>query len=145
MIKICTDMNQMPPMTPLDYKVSSKELNMLKVLLPYVDIGFQPMLAAYIKYTELRATIDLFAMNPYVFGTRSSSPDFTDIISSVLPYLTPEEQESMEQMQNMFNTINMFNMFQGDMSPDMMDAFKDLDGFGDFNFSDNSEDSTYLT
>lgn len=120
-------MSEQPPMTPLDCKVSTKELNMLKVMLPYVDFHFQPMLATYIKYTELRATIDLFAGGADVFGTGHKSPDFSDIISAILPYLAPEERESMENMQNIINTMNMFEQYKDMFTPEMMGAFNGME------------------
>ena len=113
-------------------------------MLPYVDIHFQPFLAMYIKYIELRATIDLFASGRDVFNVKKqSSPDLSDILSSISPYLSPEEREAMENMQNMFNTIQMFEQYKDIFSPDMMDAFGGMDAFsgtdafgGVDNFSD---------
>ena len=131
-------MNQLPPMTLLDYKVSNKELNMLKTMLPYMDIHFQPFLAMYIKYIELRATIDLFTGGKDVFNThKQASLGISDILSSIAPYLTPEERESMENMQNILNTVQMFEQYKDMFSPDMMESFGGMDNFADMgNISD---------
>ncbi len=137
-------MNELPPMTLLDSKVSSKELNMLKVLLPFVDLHFQPMLATYIKYMELRATIDLFAGGRDVFGagSRQTSPDLGDIIPVILPYLTPEERDSMENMQNIINTMNMFEQYKDMLTPEMMSSFSGMGATdGDSDNSDSSDGS----
>ena len=98
-------MNKLPPMTLFDYMVSSRENNMLKAFLPYVDRDFQPMLATYIKFSELLATIDLFRPGRNVFDSQSASPDFTDIISNMLPYVSQKEREAFETISNIKKLI----------------------------------------
>lgn len=121
-------MNELPPMTLLDYMVSTKENTMLKAFLPYVDKGFQPFLATYIKYTELLATIDLFKGNGSVFSNQDNL-DFSEIISSLLPYMPEQERQTFEMFGNMQNMMNIMNM---------ADEYKDL--FGSMDVS--SEETT---
>lgn len=135
-------MNNLPPMTLFDYMVSSRENNMLKAFLPYIDRDFQPLLATYIKYTELLATIDLFNQGRDVFHLKSKQTDFTDIISSMLPYISPQEQEAFETINNIKNTMDMFETYKDMLSPDMMNAFS---GFGDSEDSEDLENSNYST
>ncbi len=120
-------MNNLPPMTLFDYMVSSRENNMLKAFLPYIDRDFQPMLATYIKYTELLATIDLFSEGRNVFNSKSESFDFTDIISIMLPYVPPEQQEIFENIKNIKNTMEMFEAYKDMMTPDIMNMFNGFD------------------
>ena len=68
-------MNELPPMTQLDYMVSTNETLMLKAFLPYISADFAPFLAIYIKYSELMSTINLFKDNKNVFK-KYESQDF---------------------------------------------------------------------
>lgn len=120
-------MNNLPPMTLFDYMVSSRENNMLKAFLPYIDRDFQPMLATYIKYTELLATIDLFRQGRNVFNSKSESFDFTDIISIMLPYVPPEQQDIFENISNIKNTMKMFESYKDMLTPDIMNMFNGFD------------------
>ncbi len=125
-------------MTLFDYMVSSRENNMLKAFLPYIDRDFQPLLATYIKYTELLATIDLFKKRGRnVFSCNNKSQSFTDIISSMLPYVSNKERETFETLNNIKNAMEMFEMYKDMMSPDMMDAFSE---FTDIN-TDNPDET----
>lgn len=120
-------MNNLPPMTLLDYMVSTKENNMLKAFLPFVDREFQPLLATYIKFSELLATIDLFKRGGNVFGSHQKSSDFTDIFNSILPYASPQEREAFDTISNLKNTLEMFEMYKDMMSDDSMsDMMSDM-------------------
>ncbi len=114
-------------MTLFDYMVSSRENNMLKAFLPYVDRDFQPMLATYIKYTEFLATIDLFSKKGRnVFTSKIKASGFSDIIASMLPYVSNKDRETFETINNIKNAMEMFETYKDMMSSDMMDSF---DGF----------------
>lgn len=118
---MCTVMNNLPPMTLFDYKISNRENLMLKAFLPYIDKDFQPFLATYIKYTELLATIELFSHKDFVFDNCNSN-SFSDIISSLLPYVSEKERETFEMIGNIKNIM------------ETMEQYKDL-------FACNEEDS----
>lgn len=105
-------MNDLPPMTLLDYMVSTKENLMLKAFLPYIDKGFQPFLATYIKYTELLATIYLFKENGSIFPSNQEHNDFPDIISCLLPYVSEQERQTFEMIGNLKNAMTMFEEYK---------------------------------
>ena len=48
------------PMTPFDELVTSPQLQVIKLLLPYAPVSQQRILAAFIKLFELRQTILFF-------------------------------------------------------------------------------------
>ena len=104
-------MKELPPMTLLDYMVSSKENLILKAFLPYIDKDFQPFLATYIKYTELLATVNIFRQNENVFSDENTG-DFPDIISALLPYVSEKERETFEMISNLKNTMEMFEEYK---------------------------------
>lgn len=133
-------MNNLPPMTLLDYMVSSRENNMLKAFLPYVDRDFQPMLATYIKYSELLATVELFSRGRNVFANKVNNGGFTDIISSMLPYVSEKEREAFETINNIKNAMDMFESYKDLLTPDMMSAFTGgEEGSQDNTYSDSSD------
>lgn len=48
------------PMTQLDTLVTTQELQLMKLMLPYIPANMRGMLAVYIKFTEFTNTIHLF-------------------------------------------------------------------------------------
>ena len=134
-------MNNLPPMTLFDSMVSSRENNMLKAFLPFVDRDFQPILATYIKYSELLATVELFNHGRNVF-TDIKNDGFTDIISSMLPYVSEKEREAFETISNIKNAMDMFESYKDLLTPDMMNAFMGNDAdSGDTASADSSTDN----
>ena len=139
-------MNNLPPMTLLDYMVSSRENNMLKAFLPFVDRDFQPMLATYIKYSELLATVELFSRGRNVFANKVNNGGFTDIISSMLPYVSEKEREAFETINNIKNAMDMFESYKDLLTPEMMGAFTGgEEGSQDNTYSDSSDNSDNVT
>lgn len=132
-------MSNLPPMTLFDYMVSTKENNMLKAFIPYIDKDFQPLLATYIKYSELLATINLFRKKGRnVFTSKNTSTDFSDIITSLLPYVSDKEREVFETISNLKNTMEMFEMYKDMMSPDLMNSFSSFGNADETAECDNS-------
>ena len=121
-------MDQKPKlMTPFDMLVTSSSLYTLKLMLPFAPASMQRSLAIYIKFSELKATMEHF------YGFLN-----TDHPSSVLEQLksclSPEEQTQMSQMEDL---MNMMEMMQG-MQEMSEAASQNSDGsasqgFGTFN------------
>ena len=81
------------PMTPLDEFVTPPFLYTLKLLLPYVPTPAQRSLAIFLKFFELKKTIEIF----YGFDRGRSDVSPEAILSDLKPYMNPDEQEMMEQ------------------------------------------------
>ena len=71
------------PMTPFDILVTSSELQMMKLLLPYIPDFYQRFLAFFIKFSELQNTIRYF--NPS--GRGHSKDSFRKETSSPIDIL----------------------------------------------------------
>lgn len=127
------------PMTQLDMLVTTQELQMLKLMLPYIPSSYRGMLAIYLKFTEFQNTLRLFKVTK---GT--SSPDIiksrdihspADILEDLRPFMNPGDADSFDMMMNMMNTMNMmkgmntadFSGFENseEMS-DMMNIFDNI-------------------
>lgn len=112
------------PMTQLDMLTATKEMQMMKLMLPYIPSSYRGMLAIYIKFTEFQNTLRLFGgSGRYSDAEIIESRDIhspADILEELRPFMKPEEMESFDML---LNAMNMMEMMKGmDMS--------DLSGFG---------------
>lgn len=119
------------PMTPFDTQVTSSELQMMKLLLPYIPDSFQKFLAFFIKFSELQNTIRYFSLMERrcfkeSFKKGTSSP--IDILEDLKPYIgkdadTIDSILSAMNMMNMMKNMDMPDFSQmGDLS-DLMNMF----------------------
>ncbi len=116
------EQNSLKPMTPFDNLVTPPFLYTLKLLLPYTPPSVQRFFGIYIKFLELRHTMEYFQ------GFDFSSP--ANILEGLKPYMEPAEKEMMEQMSSMMNMMEMVRSMQS-MSEGASDSSSQ--GFGAFN------------
>ncbi len=122
------------PMTPFDTLVTSPELQMMKLMLPYTPASYQRILAFYIKFIELQNTMRYFGLfrekkqnDP--FCKTPSSP--AEILGDLKPYIGKDADTidmilSAMSMMDMMKEMDMPDFSQmGDMSGmmDMMNLF----------------------
>lgn len=112
------------PMTQLDMLVASEEMQMMKLILPYIPSSYRGMLAIYIKFTEFQNTLRLFGGFGHKRDTEIiKSKDIhspADILEDLRSFMKPEDMESIDMLLNAMNMMGM--MKDMDMS--------DLAGFG---------------
>ena len=99
------EQNPPKPMTPFDNLVTPPFLYTLKLLLPYTPPSIQRFFGVYIKFLELRHTMEYFR-------GFSSNPSPSDILEGLKPYMDPAEKEMMEQMSGMMNMMEMVQNMQ---------------------------------
>ncbi len=99
-----------------DTLFTTNQIQMLKILLTYVEPSQQKNMAVYIKFMELQYTISFFKMHP-----DSSLPCFSSekganaskICDEILPLCNPSEQDKISNMKKMMQTFeNMQEMMQ---------------------------------
>lgn len=105
------------PMTPFDTLVTSSELQMMKLLLPYTPASQQRMFAFYIKFMELQNTIRNFGLfrrgqPENIFGNPHASP--ADILNELKPYIGKEA----DTIDMILSAMSMMEMMQGMDMPD---------------------------
>ena len=105
-------MTDLPPMTQLDYMVSTNETLMLKAFLPYINADFASYLAIYIKYSELMSTINLFKDKKKVFGNKDGSLDFSEIIKAMAPYVPEKERATFETLGSLKDIMETFEQYK---------------------------------
>lgn len=112
------------PMTQLDMLVVSDEMQMMKLMLPYIPSAWRKMLAVYIKFMEFQNTVRLFGGSGYgMDGEVIKSRDIrspADLLEDLRPFMRPEDMESLDMLSNAMNMMDM--MKNADMS--------DFSGFG---------------
>ena len=84
-----------------DALYTNNQIQKLKVLLPYVEPSMQKNMAIYIKYMELKYTMDLCRKHPFHICSappEESPPDVKRLCQELKPYCTEAEVRQLEQM-----------------------------------------------
>lgn len=97
-------------MTPFDRLISSTDLQLMKLIIPYTPLANQYILAIFVKFLELNRTIHFFHQTrPNIYAQtfeKSVSSPF-DIIDEIRPYLSETERNSIDSILNVFNMMQM--------------------------------------
>lgn len=139
-----------------DHFYTNNHIQILKALLPYMDIKNMPMLPVMIKYLELKYTLSLVQngkspLNQFYSASNSehgqdifmsasvnAPPELEQIYQSIKKYLTPNEEKVFSQLMQMKRTMNqakemqqMMEMFQNMNidSDSMANGFPDMSMF----------------
>lgn len=102
-------------MTPFDQLVSTQNLQMVKLLIPYTPPETQRLLAVYVKFSELQHTLDFFQnfkseLHAQDFEKKTFSP--MDILQEIRPYLPNQTSETLDTMLNMMSMMELFETFR---------------------------------
>lgn len=113
------DQSDNDKMTPFDRLISSRQLQMLKLMIPYAPSGHQRMLAIYAKFLELEHTIDFFQhlnsdIHTQAFEKETSSP--AGILDELRPYLPEQIRNSLDSILSAFNMVEMVSAMK-EMAP----------------------------
>ena len=126
------DSNEYNKVIAFDTLFTTNHIQMLKVMLPYMDNKAQKSLAVYIKFMELRYTIDFCSQHPYSpCMNPEESFDLGKICDELFPYCTEKERNQMEQLRNMVRSMEMYREISQtmelmkDIMPDMDATFAD--------------------
>lgn len=120
------DRNLPGPMTPFDDLVTSPELQIMKLLIPYVPASKRQMLAACIKLMEFRETIHIFnggrgAVKAQMLR-EEEIPSLIDLLNSFRPYLKPREIAVLDMVINLQEMISVMEMMQNASSSESGNA-----------------------
>lgn len=124
------------PMTQLDTLVTTQELQLMKLMLPYIPANMRGMLAVYIKFTEFTNTLHLFhstgngSSDGPIHSKSIHSPE--DILQDLSAFMNPSEADNISMMFNMMNIMKQMDPSgfshqgnNGEMS-EMMDLFDNI-------------------
>lgn len=137
--------NDRSKVAAFDTLFSTNHIQMLKVMLPYMDNQTQKSMAVYIKFLELNYTIEFYKKNPYpICGCmeREESPDFLKMCNELLPYCTEQERKQIKQIRNIMQSMEMYKEMSKAMEL-MKDFMPDMASQGmDFPFQSGSPDAS---
>ncbi len=105
------DSNEHNKVIAFDTLFCTNHIQMLKVMLPYMDNQTQKSMAIYIKFLELNYTIDYFKKHPYPLCgcvEKAPSPDVLKICTELLPYCNENERKQLEQIRNLIQGMEMY-------------------------------------
>ena len=134
--------------TAFDTLFTTNHIQMLKILMPYLEPPMQKQMAVYIKYLELRYAMSCLDSHPHeLYGCAGghnnplggSGPFAKEefhigkICSELIPYCTDEEKQRVEQLSGLFRSMEMYKEmsqtfeamkeFMPDFSPDFLSGF----------------------
>ena len=120
------DNNSPVPMTPFDELVTSPELQIMKLMIPFAPARGQRTLAACVKFMELRETLRIFGnrygdIRAQMFEEEDPLTPF-DILNSFRPYLGPREASALDMVINLKEMMSVMEMMQSASSSESGDT-----------------------
>lgn len=97
--------------TAFDTLFSNNHIQMLKILLPYMDNQFQKYLAIYIKFQELQVALSFFHSRPFPLCgcmPKQQENDPAQIVKRLLPLCNKEEKEHLTQILNTLQSMSQY-------------------------------------
>ena len=114
------DKNLPGPMTPFDELVTSPELQIMKLLIPYAPASSRQMLAACVKVMELKSALRIFGSGRGVIKAQTlreeEHPSPLDLLNSFRPYLSSREAAALEMVANLREMMSVMEMMQNTSS-----------------------------
>lgn len=102
-------------MTPFDELVTSPELQLMKLLIPFAPASGRQVLAAFVKFRELRETVRLFrnagGISAQAFGENGAASPL-EILSSIRPYLNPRQAAVLDMAFNLKEMMSVMEMMK---------------------------------
>lgn len=117
------DNHEHDPIIAFDALYTSNQLQMLKIVLPYMHSNMQRFMAIYIKLSELMLAIQFNKRNPFCDSfSEKKEPDLSYLLKYLSPYLSDAEQEMMNQFSYMQENMEQFKQMS-----QMMQMINDSD------------------
>ena len=110
---------EIDPVTAFDTLYTSNQLQMLKIVLPYMQQNMQRFIAIYIKLNELLLAFH-FSSGSYPVKQEN---DFTGMLKYLSPYLSDSEKDMMNQFSSMQENVEQFKQISA-----MMQMMNDMGG-----------------
>ena len=103
-------------MTPFDELVTTPELQIIKLLIPYAPASGRQTLAGMVKFMELREALRLFRNRNGGLRAQMIPDDDplspTDILNSFRPYLGPKETSMLDTIINIKEMMSVMETMQ---------------------------------
>ena len=100
--------------TAFDIETQSRNIQMLKTIIPYMDGSRQKNFAILIKFLELRNVASLFneeTPSLSMCSTDDPSEKRIQLLNDIKKFCTPAEQDSIEMMMTAFQMFSSYDSF----------------------------------
>lgn len=115
---------EVDPITAFDTLYTSNQLQMLKVVLPYMQSEMQHIIALYIKLNELLITYHFYKNNKTnLIKSKPKEFDLGQMVKALSPFLSDSEREMMNQFSSMQENMEQFKQMS-----QMMQMMNDMGG-----------------
>lgn len=106
--------NETNHVTPYDEMMQTRELQMLKTIVPYMNSSRQMQMIMFIQYLEFQHTYKLMKQGAPALSA-CSIPEGTDkrtaMLNELRCFCTPKEQETIDTLLNLFCIMDNYEMF----------------------------------
>lgn len=99
---------------PFDLEFQTKDLQIMKAMIPYMTPALQRMLAMFVKYQELQKTLVLFdGKAPAIQSCSIEDPQerMTQMLNDIKNYCTKQEKENIDLAINMLQVFSTYEQF----------------------------------
>ena len=100
--------------TTFDIETQSRNIQMLKTVIPYMDGPRQKNFAMIVKFLELRNVASLFNAEPIslsMCSTDDPSEKRVQLLNDIKKFCTPAEQDSIDMMLTAFQMFSSYDTF----------------------------------
>lgn len=100
-----------PVLTPFDNMTQTREMQMLKTILPYMKEEQKKQFAILIKYMELQNTIQVFSHADKVMSMCSADDtgnSMLGMLNELRQFCTEKEQETLDTVTNMLSMMETY-------------------------------------
>lgn len=107
-----------------DALYTTNQIQLFKILIPYMAPSMQKNLVIYIKYMEFQYTLTLFQKHPYAAfsgNTITVKPDTNQLFDEIIPFLDLDQRGKILQMKNMMQSMEQMKEMMS-----MMEMMKDM-------------------
>ncbi len=96
-----------------DTLFDTKALRIMRVLIPFFPAPYQPMLAVWIRFAQLKHALTLLKSGHFTHGAADPSTTGEDLLTRLIPALKPCLSESeYQELVRMQNVFAMYQRFQ---------------------------------
>ncbi len=98
-------------LTPFDAMTQSRQLQMLKTMVPYMKTGQQKHLAVLIKYMELQNTIQVFSKEENMISMCSipeNENHMLAMLDDLKKFCTDKERETLDSIANIWSMLETY-------------------------------------
>lgn len=107
-------MDEQNRITPYDEMMQTRELQMLKTIVPYMNQNRQMQMIMFIQYLELQHTYQVMRTGPSALSA-CEIPEGTDkrtaMLNDLKCFCTPKEQETIDNLLNLFCILDNYELF----------------------------------